>query len=105
MSFRSSSSIYVLSLEQGKLFVSQCENGRNAKAMYIYHLCHLNPWLEKYYPVDILIDHLYGDIDSYTIEFMKVYGINNVRGGSFSSCCLTLPQIQRIHDTWNNKFC
>ena len=77
-------SVYILELTNNKYYV-----GSTAKIMVNmdvvnYHI----PWIQKYKPIRIL-NVIYDcdkyDEDKYTRKYMDDYGLDNVRGGSFSS--------------------
>jgi hypothetical protein len=76
--------IYILQLENEKYYVGKTNNP-------IFRLeQHFNSnasaWTQKYPPVyllQILPDCDDFDEDKYTLKYMKLFGINNVRGGSF----------------------
>lgn len=78
--------IYILKLENDKFYVGKTIN---IEAKYKEHLNGTSsPWTKKYRPVSIMDKHLstsYLDEDKYVIEYMSKYGIENVRGGSYSS--------------------
>ena len=89
-------SVYVLQLQGGTFYVGQCDPGRNARAMYVLHMCHPTPWLAKHYPVGIVASELSGDVDAVTVRYMKRYGVDNVRGGSLDTPVLSEQQRRRI---------
>lgn len=63
-----------------------------------------NKWTEMYYPVRVLEtypDCDVFDLDKYTLKYMKEKGIDNVRGGSFSSVKLSDGQKQIINEMIN----
>lgn len=93
-----SMSLYVLALQHDKYFVGKCEPGRCAKAMYVLHLCFPDAWLSRYCPLDIKADGLHGSLDRVTVQYMQQYGLNNVRGGRFSSPVLSSEDIDHIRD-------
>lgn len=79
--------LYVLQLCEGKYYIGESSNipervkdhfaGRGAA------------WTSKYPPVRLLRT-LYGNEDTITLEYMRIHGIENVRGGSY--CTVQLPQ-------------
>ena len=76
--------IYVLKLVRNKYYV-----GKTSHPLFRLH-DHFNAsgshWTMKYSPKEVLelIDGDEYDEDKYVIKYMCQYGINNVRGGSFS---------------------
>jgi predicted GIY-YIG superfamily endonuclease len=81
--------IYILELKSGKYYVGKT---RNLKFRLDAHFNYGgSAWTSKYRPVKLLKTHIGDDFDEdkYTIQTMKKYGIDNVRGGSF--CQITLP--------------
>ena len=99
--------IYILKLEQGKYYVGKTNNPE-------YRLNnHFNEngssWTKKYKPIKILklipnCDNY--DEDKYTKKYMDIYGINNVRGGSYCSINLdeaTINQLTKISNSINDK--
>ena len=99
--------IYILKLENNKYYVGKTHNPE-------YRLNnHFNEngssWTKKYKPIKILklipnCDNY--DEDKYTIKYMDLYGINNVRGGSYCSIKLdesTINQLNKISNSNNNK--
>ena len=99
--------IYILKLEQGKYYVGKTNNPE-------YRLNnHFNEngssWTKKYKPINILklipnCDNY--DEDKYTKKYMDIYGINNVRGGSYCSINLdeaTINQLNKISNSTNDK--
>lgn len=79
-------SIYVLKLESGKFYVGKT----NCTLTRIYeHLSGKGSYYTQIYkPVDIAeIIHNCDDFDEdkYVIKYMSIYGIDNVRGGSYCS--------------------
>ena len=89
--------IYILRLECGKYYV-----GKSANVMERYQE-HLNgngsAWTQKYRPVSLerTIEHVSPfEEDKTTKEYMAKYGIDRVRGGSYSMIQLTAQQIEAI---------
>jgi predicted GIY-YIG superfamily endonuclease len=78
--------IYILKLENDKYYVGRA---RNIKKIYQDHLKGvLSPWTKKHRPISIIeeISNVsYFDEDKYVKEYMYKYGIENVRGGSYTS--------------------
>lgn len=81
--------LYVLQLENGKYYV-----GKSADVMKRYEQHKTgsgSAWTQKYKPVKMLMcRELNGDHDenNVTKDYMKKYGINNVRGGSYTQVSL-----------------
>jgi hypothetical protein len=76
--------IYVLKLEEEKYYIGRTENPDFRLEQHFNG--NASAWTNKYKPVQIL--QLYtgdnGDEDKYVIKYMDLYGIDNVRGGTFS---------------------
>ncbi len=89
--------VYILQLEDNKYYVGKSENP------YTRLQNHFDGagscWTSKYRPTNVVqvIQNCNGfDEDKYTIEYMAKYGIENVRGGSFSSMILSKEEINVI---------
>lgn len=86
--------LYVLQLENDKWYIGKTT--RDLSDRYFEHLTGAgSSWTQKYRPIDL---HLaIKDVDEFeedkqTKIFMKQYGINNVRGGSYTE--FILPEYQ-----------
>ncbi len=89
--------IYILALENGKYYVGRTKNVENR------YNEHLNgdgsEWTKKYKPTTILktiICESNFDEDKYVLEHMLKFGVNNVRGGIYSTINLTDEQNRHI---------
>jgi GIY-YIG catalytic domain len=87
--------IYVLELKNNKYYVGKTSNAASRLAEHIKNIG--AKWTKKYKPKKII--KLYRDCDSfdedkYTIMYMAIHGIDNVRGGSF--CRLNLSHSDRV---------
>ena len=76
--------IYILELENKKYYVGKTTNPKFRLNQHFNSSG--SQWTKKYKPIKILelipnCDDY--DEDKYTLQYMKSYGINNVRGGSF----------------------
>ena len=83
--------IYVLKLKNNKYYVGKSTNPSTRLEDHFSEFG--SAWTKKYKPItihEIRPDCDDGDEDKITLEYMKKYGIDNVRGGSF--CQLNLPQ-------------
>ena len=87
--------IYILELAEGKYYVGKTTNPifrldthfKNENADF-----NSSTWTKKYQPKNV-VELFEGDAydeDKYTIKYMNMYGIDNVRGGSF--CQEILPE-------------
>ncbi len=82
--------IYILELEHNKYYIGKTTNP-NQRLLEHYN-SKGSAWTKKYKPIrikKIIQDCSNFDEDKYTLEYMSLYGINNVRGGSFCSIFLT----------------
>lgn len=78
--------IYSLELQNGKYYVGKTTNPDYE--LEDHFMCFSPEWTKKYKPIRIINfypDCTDKDLDKYTILYMEKYGIDNVRGGSFSS--------------------
>ena len=95
--------IYILSLEQNKYYVGRTTN---ITARLKHHNNNTgSAWTMKYKPISTLIVHNDCDVydeDKYTIKMMAEYGIDNVRGGSFTQIHLSQNEIEIINKMINN---
>lgn len=98
--------IYILKLQQGKYYVGKTSNP------YFRIESHFNSegseWTKINKPVELLelIEGDDYDEDKYTKIYMDKYGIDNVRGGSYSSVKLdkeTKNQLIKISNSTNNR--
>lgn len=92
-------SIYVLKLEHGKYFVGESDD---PVKQLEEHREGLGPlWTQLHKPIQILeiIPFQRGQLDVYTKRTMRSYGIENVRGGTWSMARLTDAQRHALHDS------
>lgn len=99
--------VYVLACEKGKYYVGKTHN------LDFRLLDHFDQngsaWTKKYPPINVLeLIHncdIY-DEDKYTLMYMDKYGIDNVRGGSYTSVVLdssTKQHLTKISHSANNR--
>jgi len=98
--------IYVLRCENGKYYVGKTSNVDRRFAE------HLNgdgsEWTKHYAPHEIIEDHdMNSDFDEMnkTLEYMKRYGIDHVRGAQWSNMNLTSEQQANIMAAINTDGC
>lgn len=87
--------IYMLKLTEDKYYVGKTFNNI-AQRMEEHMTGNVSAWTKKYVPVEV-IEVKAGDEydeDKFVLKYMKQYGIENVRGGSFSQ--ITLPFDQYV---------
>ena len=90
--------IYVIKLEKGKYYVGKTDNP--SFRIEKHFNCSGSAWTKKYKPLTLI--ELKPDCDDYdedkiTIQYMSRYGIDNIRGGSFSKIELSDEEIKIIN--------
>jgi uncharacterized protein YlaI len=88
--------IYVLKLANNKYYIGRTKNPQ----IRINDHCsgHGSVWTRKY-PVEKILEIVQGDAfdeDKYTLRYMQEYGIDNVRGGSFSAPYMSADDYRSI---------
>jgi len=96
--------IYVLQLEAKKIYVGRI----NKDSVYPdYPEDHFNNdgnfWTKKYKPLYILEYYDHVVIDNVVLKYMKIYGIDNVRGGSYNSMLIDNKKVE-IRNKLYNKY-
>ncbi|KAL0212363.1 hypothetical protein RCL1_005989 [Eukaryota sp. TZLM3-RCL] len=93
--------IYVLRCRNAKIYVGKCSVDRFEARMDEHYLGKGSSWTKKHPPVEIL--EVYEEDrgkefeeDFYVLKFMKQFGIEHVRGGSFSTDTLSEEVIEVI---------
>ena len=81
--------IYILKLKEGKYYIGKT---KNIEKRWNEHLSgEGSGWTKKYKPtflMKIIVSTSYFDEDKYVKEYMAKYGIENVRGGTYSNIVL-----------------
>lgn len=106
-------SIYILYCEEGKYYVGKTKNATSLKKRLENHFnVKGSSWTQKYKPL-YLFDNIDNcddyDEDKYTLKYMNLFGIDNVRGGSY--CQLTLSENmlkeikEKIYGSEDRCFC
>ena len=90
--------IYILKCKQNKFYIGK--TNKDIEERFQEHLFDSTcSWTQKYHPI-IILHHFESnndfDEDMTTIEYMKKYGIDNVRGGTFSRMVLRNDQINTL---------
>jgi predicted GIY-YIG superfamily endonuclease len=76
--------IYTLKLENGKFYIGKTDDPKSRIKAHMKS--YGSAWTRMYKPVKVIevtADCDNFDEDKYTLKYMKKYGIDNVRGGSF----------------------
>ena len=92
--------VYVLELNGNKYFVGQTNLPVNI-SFEKYSNDTIPLWIDKYWPIgfiEIIPDCDEYDADKQTIKYMQKYGIDNVRGGTFSAPILSRHNRKTIED-------
>lgn len=87
--------IYVLKCENNKYYIGK--TNKSVSERFQEHINNPCAWTRKYPPISILNSFELKsefDEDTTTLEYMKKYGIENVRGGTYTQ--LFLPRNQYI---------
>ena len=91
--------IYILRLSNNKYYVGKTTN--DIDKIYWEHLTYAkSKWTEKYKPLSILDSFQSNAMfieDTVTIQYMNIYGIENVRGGSYCNFELEEWQLDEIN--------
>lgn len=87
--------IYVLRCVGGKFYVGQSKY-KLKRGILRYFIEYDLLWLGIHKPIAVDQEFPYGRINDIVLHYMKVYGIENVRGGSFSNVVLDDEKIQEI---------
>ncbi len=91
--------IYILELTNGKYYIGKTKKPTNR--LNEHFSMNGSAWTKKYQPIKLVqfIENCNSfDEDKYTLQYMNVYGIDNVRGGSYTQINLdnfTLEHIQK----------
>jgi hypothetical protein len=99
--------IYVLQLQNDKYYIGKTLNPHFRFETHFTN--NGSEWTKLHKPIKILelipnCDNY--DEDKYTYKYMDKYGINNVRGGSYTSPILdkeTINQLEKISNSINNR--
>jgi len=93
--------IFILLLQLGKYYIGQTTKYNfNLNNTNIY----LNDWTFKYKPiklVDFISNVNEADVDKYTLHYMNIHGLKNVRGGQYYQFNLSNEQINTIESSIN----
>lgn len=96
--------IYVLQCENNKYYIGKTKRPINDRLMEHFHNIG-SEFTKKYKPVSVVtilhnMDNF--DEDKITKQYMKLYGIDNVRGGTYCKLILPKYQIQSLMDEINH---
>lgn len=92
--------IYVLQLQNNKYYIGKTKNVNKRLEQHFNKNIYGSAWTSKHKPIKLIetiknIDDF--DEDKYTLKYMKKYGIDNVRGGSFSQLILSNETVSHIN--------
>jgi predicted GIY-YIG superfamily endonuclease len=95
--------IYILKLREGKYYIGKT---KNVEKRFNEHITgNGSGWTKKYKPISLIksvVSTSYFDEDKYVKEYMAKYGIENVRGGTYSNIdldanCISVLQKEIRH--------
>ena len=95
--------IYILKCQKNKYYVGKTNNIDRVKNHFINNGA---TYTKKYKPISIhkiIEDQNDFDEDKYVKEYMSIYGIDNVRGGSYSQLNLDIFQIESLKKEINSS--
>jgi len=97
--------IYILKLREGKYYIGKTNN---VEKRFNEHIAgNGSGWTKKYKPISLIksvISTSYFDEDKYVKEYMAKYGIENVRGGTYSNINLDANCISLLEkEIWHSK--
>jgi len=90
-------SIYVLKLKENKFYIGKSINVN--KRIKQHFKGRGSTWTRLYQPTEIYEIRRNCDVfdeEKITLQYMQLYGINNVRGGSYSRICLDKYEINQV---------
>jgi hypothetical protein len=97
-------SIYVLSCEEGKFYIGKTVRTVNERILeHIYGQG--SDWTRRYKPIKVIAifdSSYFHSEDTITIDMMSKFGIDNVRGGSFSQLHLSEERRETILAMYNS---
>jgi predicted GIY-YIG superfamily endonuclease len=92
--------IYALQLEQGKFYVGKTHRQKGVEMRFKEHLTGRgSEWTKKYHPISIIESyehHCTFEEDILTKKYMMEYGIEHVRGGSYTKIELEEWQVKSL---------
>lgn len=84
---------YILKLQDGRFFIGSTDDNNFLLSKHIS-----NMWTSTYKPIKLLqLFKLSRPINEYVLVFMKKFGMDNVRGGSYSNIFLSKEQINTLN--------
>ncbi len=97
--------IYILKLREGKYYIGK---KKNVEKRFNEHIAgNGSGWTKKYKPISLIksvVSTSYFDEDKYVKEYMAKYGIENVRGGTYSNIDLDANCISVLEkEIWHSK--
>jgi len=91
--------LHVVLLHDDKLLLHATMNTSENEQVILLECKIMSEYARKHHPIRILesvVLYQNSEIDFFVKKYMKAYGINNVRGGSYSSCELSKDEIHFI---------
>lgn len=93
--------IYVLKCEKGKFYIGKTKDQNLLSRIVAHALEYGSEWTKKYTPLDVVevIKNCNGfHEDMYTKMYMAKYGIENVRGGTYTTIEIEPETIEFLED-------
>lgn len=88
--------LYVLRLRGGKYYIGMTDD---VLKCYDEHLAgSRSAWTRLHPPVAIVKTELNGNEDATVVEYMRIYGLDNVRGGTYDSEVLPDTVLSKFQD-------